>query len=189
MHPLYGALPEHHNGALYGACYTRYCDCTSLHVCASSLQSFAAPQDFSSPVSIHVFVFGQFSEQLWLFNGQVEDSTAGDFFYPLNGTEHGSQPSLTTRDRELVSVLEVRIEPGDLNRRPLTLQSVTLPTLPRVMPMWNDLIYVDLNDLAGAMPFYWTSCLLPFVHYWFLFLFFHSMGWYCGPGVFGLIGC
>ena len=78
------------------------------------------------------FVFGQFSEQLWLLKGQVEDSTAGDyFFYPLTGTELGSQPSLTTRDRELVSVLEVRIEPGDLNQRPLTPQSVTLPTLPR----------------------------------------------------------
>ena len=45
-------------------------------------------------------------------NGQVEDSTAGDFFYPLNSTEHRSQPSLTTRDRELVSLLEVRIKPG-----------------------------------------------------------------------------
>ena len=52
------------------------------------------------------------------------------FFYPLNGAESGSQPSLTTRDRELISVLEVRIEPGDLNPRPLTPQSVTLPTLP-----------------------------------------------------------
>ena len=47
------------------------------------------------------------------------------------GAEHGSQPSLTTRDRELVSVLEVRIEPGDLNPGPLTPQSVTLSTLPR----------------------------------------------------------
>ena len=53
------------------------------------------------------------------------------FFPPLNKTEHGSQPSLTTRDRELVSVLEVRIEPGDLNQGPLTQQSVTLPTIPR----------------------------------------------------------
>ena len=53
------------------------------------------------------------------------------FFYPLTGTEHGSQPSLTTRDRELVSVLEVRIEPEDLNQRSLTPQSVTLRTLPR----------------------------------------------------------
>ena len=50
---------------------------------------------------------------------------------PLIGTEHGSQPSLTTRDRELVSILEVRIEPRDLNPRPLTPQSVTPPTLPR----------------------------------------------------------
>ena len=46
------------------------------------------------------------------------------FFPPLSSTEFGSQPFLTTRDRELVSVLEVRIEPGDLNPRPLTLQSV-----------------------------------------------------------------
>ena len=50
---------------------------------------------------------------------------------PLNGTEPGSQPFLTTRDRELVSVLEVRREPGDLNPRPLTQQSVILPTIPR----------------------------------------------------------
>ena len=35
-----------------------------------------------------------------------------DVFFPLNGTEDGSAPSLTTRDRELVSVLEVRIESG-----------------------------------------------------------------------------
>ena len=53
------------------------------------------------------------------------------FFHPLNGSDHGSHPSLTNRDRELVFVLEVRIEPGDLNPRPLTPQSVTLPTLPR----------------------------------------------------------
>ena len=53
------------------------------------------------------------------------------FFHHFNRTEHGSHPSLTTRDRELVSVLEVRIEQGDLNPRPLTQQSVTLPTLPQ----------------------------------------------------------
>ena len=64
--------------------------------------------------------------------GQVEDSTVWDLFlYPPNGTENGSPPSLTTRDRELVSVVEVRIEPGDLNTRPLTPQSVTLRTIPR----------------------------------------------------------
>ena len=78
------------------------------------------------------FVFVSLSEQLWLFNGQVNDSTQGDFyFHPLNGSEHGPHPSLTTRDRGLVSVLEVRIEPGDLNLKPLTPQSVTVPTLPR----------------------------------------------------------
>ena len=78
-----------------------------------------------------VLVLVLFSEQLWLVNGQVEDSTVGDFFFThLIGTEHGSPPCLTTRDRELVSVVEVRIEPGDLNPRPLTPQFVTLPTLP-----------------------------------------------------------
>ena len=55
-----------------------------------------------------------FSERLWLFNCQVEDSTVWDFFLThLAGTEHGSPPYLTTRDREMISVLEVRIEPGD----------------------------------------------------------------------------
>ena len=64
----------------------------------------------------YFLLWGSFLNSHGLFNGQVEDSTAGDyFFYPLTGTEHGSQPSLTTRDRELVSVLEVRIESGDLN--------------------------------------------------------------------------
>ena len=78
------------------------------------------------------FVFCFLGSLLWLFNGQVEESTAGDyFFYPLAGTELGSQPSLTARDRELVFVLEIRIELGDLNPRPLTPHSVTLPTLPR----------------------------------------------------------
>ena len=48
------------------------------------------------------------------------------------GTEPlDSPPSLTARDRKLVSAPEVRIELGDLNTRPLTPQSVTLPTLPR----------------------------------------------------------
>ena len=51
------------------------------------------------------------SELLWLINGKVEDSAVEDFFHPLNGTEHRYPPSLTTRDRELVSVLEVSIEP------------------------------------------------------------------------------
>ena len=46
---------------------------------------------------------------------------------------------MTTRDRELVSVLEVRIEPGGMNPRPLTPkvrgragdETITLPTIPR----------------------------------------------------------
>ena len=43
---------------------------------------------------------------------------------------------------------------------------------------------------AGPMPFYWPSCSLTFfVSCCFPFLFFHSMGWCCGVGVFGLRGC
>ena len=131
-----------------------------------------------------IFFWGEFSEQLWLFNGQVEDSIARDFFYPLNGAEHGSQPSLTTSDRELIYVLEVIIEPGNLNPRPLTPQSVTLPTLPGAgstsefsilhsVSLCNDLgdsvfdcVTLDLWR-AGPMFFiYFTCslsiCLLPF---------------------------
>ena len=97
---------------------------------------------FKSCISFF-FGGGSFSERLWLFNGQVEDATAGNyFFYPFTVTEHGSQPSLTTRDRELVSVLEVKIEPGDLNPRPLTPQSVALPTLPRARCMYDYTMYV-----------------------------------------------
>ena len=86
-------------------------------------------------IKIFVYIFKKYIYFLfvcfWVVfvnSHQVEDSTAGDFFYPLNDTEHGFQPSLTSRDSELVSVLEDRIEPGDLNPRPLTPQSVTLPT-------------------------------------------------------------
>ena len=71
---------------------------------------------------------------LWNFLNSCGCSTAKSktplqetFFYQLNGSERGSQPS---HDRELVSVREVKIEPGDLNPRPLTQQSVTLPILP-----------------------------------------------------------
>ena len=41
---------------------------------------------------VALFVLVLVSQQLWLFNGEVEDSTAGFFFDPLNGTEHGSPP-------------------------------------------------------------------------------------------------
>ena len=72
-------------------------------------------------------------------------------FCPLTGTEYGSQPSLTTRDRELVSVLEVRIEPGDLNPRSLIPQSVTLPTLPRAGCSGYILTHLDLH--IGILTF------------------------------------
>ena len=46
--------------------------------------------------------FSIFSDHLWLFSGQVEDSTdAVEDFYAINGSEHGYPSSLTIRDREL----------------------------------------------------------------------------------------
>ena len=43
---------------------------------------------------------------------------------------------------------------------------------------------------AGPMLLYWPKLLYPYtVFYFFSFLFFLSIGWYCGAGVFGLIGC
>ena len=63
-------------------------------------------------------------------------------FSPTKRSRELVPPSLTTRDRELVSVLEVRIEPGDLNPRPLTPQSVTLPTLQRAATLPRALHYL-----------------------------------------------
>ena len=83
------------------------------------------------------------------------------FFYPLTGTEHGSQPSLTTRDRELDSVLKVRIEPGDLNPRPLTPQSVTLPTLPRA-----GLIFAVWYSRQTWMVLGQRSSTIDFINHW-----------------------
>ena len=48
-----------------------------------------------------------------LLYGQVGDSIDGDFLHLINDAEHTFPPLLTTRDRELVSVLESRAEPGD----------------------------------------------------------------------------
>ena len=45
----------------------------------------------------------------------------------------------------MVSVLEVRIEPGDLNPRPLTPQSVTLPTLPPTLQLYNNVLHWCYN--------------------------------------------
>ena len=92
-----------------------------------------------------------FSEQLCLFKSQVEDSCLTDFFRPLNGTGHGSSPSQTCCHRELVSVLGVRTEHGDLNQRPLTPQSVTLPTLPRAV--W----YNKINTITIFISFFYTQ--------------------------------
>ena len=47
-----------------------------------------------------------------------------------------------------------------------------------------------LVSRAGPMLFYWPRCSIPsIIFYSFSLLFFLSTGWYCGAGVFGLIGC
>ena len=64
--------------------------------------------------------------------------------------------------------------------------------IPFSVSLWNDLAnpYSTVWDWrvsrAGPMLLYW-----PKLHYptFFPFLFFLSIGWYCGAGVFGLIGC
>ena len=45
---------------------------------------------------------------------------------------------------------------------------------------------------AGTMLFYWPMLLYPYYSLLLFFpfsIFFLSIGWYCGAGVFGLIGC
>ena len=42
---------------------------------------------------------------------------------------------------------------------------------------------------AWPMPFYWPCCSLLFVSSCFPFLFFYSLGWYCGAALFRLIRC
>ena len=61
----------------------------------------------------HLFLFlGSFLNSCDCSMAKSKTPPQETFFYPLDSPEHGSQPFLTTRDRELVSVLEVRIEPG-----------------------------------------------------------------------------
>ena len=62
--------------------------------------------------------------------------------------------------------------------------------------LWNDLgdPVFDGVGLAGfkslTNAFLLAYLLAPFLSPAVLaVLFFHSLGWYCGPGVFGLIGC
>ena len=70
---------------------------------------------------------------------------------------------------------------------------ITLPVF-----LWNDLANLVLNGvgLAGFKRranafFYWSKLLYPYYSLptIFLFLFFLSIGWYCGAWGFGLIGC
>ena len=84
------------------------------------------------------------------------------FFHPLNCTKYGSHPSLTTRDKELVSVLELRDEPGDLNPRPLTPQSVTLPTLP-----WTSYLFL-FGYLYFSLHEYWTVSVIA-INYQYIY--------------------
>ena len=68
--------------------------------------------------------------------------------------------------------------------------------IPFSVSLWNDLSdpvldgagQAGFKSRANAFFFGLAAC-SPFVSSCFPFLFFHSMCWYCGAGVFGLIGC
>ena len=65
--------------------------------------------------------------------------------------------------------------------------------IPFSVSLWNDLVdpVFDGVELAGfksrSNAFCWPSCSLLFVFNYFPFLFFSSIDWLCGTGVFGLI--
>ena len=67
--------------------------------------------------------------------------------------------------------------------------------IPLSVSLWDDLADSVFDDvgLAGFKSridvFYGLSCNNPFVFCCFPFLFFLSIGWYYGAGVFRLIGC
>ena len=68
--------------------------------------------------------------------------------------------------------------------------------IPLSVSLWNDLGYHAFNGIGltgfknRENAFLLARLLAPFfVSYWCPFLFFHSMGWYCGAEDFGLIGC
>ena len=95
--------------------------CSELWLCT-------CPIDVFRVVTLHMFLFlflCSFLNGCGCSTAKPMTPPRETFFHLINASEHGSYPSLTTRDRELVSVLEVRIEPEDLNRRPLTPQCPT----------------------------------------------------------------
>ena len=53
-------------------------------------------------------------------------------------------------------------------------------------PVCDGVILACFKSRANA--FFWASCSQIFFSYCFQSLFFHSMGWYFGSGIFGLIG-
>ena len=97
-----------------GACYTRFCNLTSVHLCASSLQNLAVSHDFYFHLSISV------KQSCWL---RIRWCGTGGF------------------------------------------------------------------QEQGQCRFIGLAAHSSFVSYCFHFLFFHSMSWYWGAGVFWLIGC
>ena len=73
---------------------------------------------------------------LSLFNGKVEDSTVGDFF---SSTKRCRAWVSTTPDHSWLRTgfcSRSKNRAGDLNPRPLTPQSVTLPTLYHGLSRW-----------------------------------------------------
>ena len=71
--------------------------------------------------------------------------------------------------------------------------------VPLSVSLWNYDLADPVFDGAGlagfeskANAFYWPSCFFPTIYslrLFFPFCSFLSIGWYCGAGVFGLVGC
>ena len=58
-----------------------------------------------------------------------------------------------------------------------------------ILPTTYSMVWDWRVSRAGPMLFIGKSCSIPtIVFYYFPFIFFLSIGWYCGAGVFGLIG-
>ena len=66
---------------------------------------------------------------------------------------------------------------------------------PLSVSLWNDLGDRVFDEGAGGFQekgqclFITLAARFIFVSYCFPFFLFHSTGWYCGAGVFGLVGC
>ena len=112
---------------------------------------FCAKENFYV-IFIYLLVYKNFLYLLLFFNFSVIFWTVVVVQWPSRRF-HRRRP--LARDRELVCLLEVRIEHGDPNPRRLTLQSVTLPTLPQAGWLLMDELLKSINNYQLVC---WWDC-------------------------------